>query len=173
MEQRSLLLVHVQSLSRRAYSLGNAFTLALTNLTKSRILTMGKQGNTKKRVAAGHTPAEAAKELAGVAELVESQKAAGLDHTEVVDTIYNSWLNRLRSMHITTGSDQKLLTNALRGDPWSDEQRKQHDPHEQDLTGTTAGDQQQRRATLPIRRRWAAPFPSDRSGRPGTFAARR
>ncbi len=125
MEQRSLLLVHVQSLSRRAYSLGNAFTLALTNLTKRPILTMGKQSNTKKRVAAGHTPAEAAKELAGVAELVESQKAAGLDHTEVVDTIYNSWLNRLRSMHITTGSDQKLLTNALRGDPWSDEQRKQ------------------------------------------------
>ena len=64
-----------------------------------------------------------ATELTATNDLVVSQVAVGMRRSDVVEALFMSWKQRFQSMSKCSDAEKTIMTNALRGGPWSDEQR--------------------------------------------------
>ena len=63
-------------------------------------------------------------ELAEVEMLLNAQVGAGLDRLNVLESLSRSWLDRLMQHPKLSTADKKIVTDAIRQGPWTEEQRK-------------------------------------------------
>jgi len=70
------------------------------------------------------SPEEIAQELADVGELLTAQTDAGLDRTEVLQSLFNSWAGRLSMCARLSPKGKTIVTSAMQQGPWSADQKK-------------------------------------------------
>lgn len=69
------------------------------------------------------SPTELVADLADVVELVDAQVDAGLNRDEVMQSLFNSWSQRLTCASKLSPKGKALVTNAISKGPWSESQR--------------------------------------------------
>ena len=91
------------------------------------------------------SPAEIAADLADVSELLSAQVNAGLDHDNVLLSLFNSWAQRLSVVSRMAPKGKTLVTTAIQDGPWTPDQKK-------DLASIVLGNGQQSNAKAASRR---------------------
>ena len=64
-------------------------------------------------------------ELKDVSALLSAQEAAGLQHEDVLDSLFRSWVSRLASLSKISDRAKCQLTTAIREGPWTTDQCKE------------------------------------------------